>query len=84
MHHKWEPSYEGADWVDINAAIILWENQSKKSETCIVDGIGTEREISIPKAQAYHLIQHMAHQMDVVDDGKLKNDVHDVQNCDSN
>ena len=60
MLHKWESSYELADWVDINAAITLWENQSKKSETCIVDGIGTEREISIPKAQAYYLIQYMA------------------------
>ena len=56
MHHKWEPSYEPADWVNINVAIISWKNQSKKSETCIVDGIGTEREISIPKAQVYHLI----------------------------
>ena len=56
---------------------------SKKTETCIVDGIGIKREISIPKAQPYHLIQHMAQQMDVVDDEKLKNDVHDVQQCDS-
>ena len=60
MHRKWEPSYEVADWVDIDAAITSWKNLSKKSETCVVDGIGTEREIFIPKAQAYHLIQHMA------------------------
>ena len=79
MHHKWEPSYEPADWVNIDAAITSWGNLSKKSETCIVDGIGIEREISILKAQAYHLIQHMAQQMDAVDDEKLENDVHNVQ-----
>ena len=59
MHRKWKPSYEPANWVNIDVTITLWENQSKKSETCLVDGIGTEREISIPKAQGYHLIQHM-------------------------
>ena len=79
MHRKWEPSYEPVHWVDITS----WENLSKKSETCIVDGIGTKREISIPKAQAYHFIQHMAQQMDVVYDEKLENDVHNAQQCDS-
>ena len=83
MHRKWEPSYEPADWMDVDVAITSWENQSKKSETCIVDGIRTEREISIPKAQTYHLIQHMAQQMDAVDDEKLENDVHNVQHCNS-
>ena len=83
MHRKWEPSYELADWVDIDAIITSWKNLSKKSETYIVDGIGTEREISILKAQAYHLIQHMSQQMDAVDDEKLENDVYDVQQCDS-
>ena len=43
MHRKWEPSYELADWLDVNAAITSWKNQSKKSETCIVDGIETEK-----------------------------------------
>ena len=43
-----------------------------------------EREISISRAQAYYLIQHMAHQMNAIDDKKLKNNVHDVHHCDSN
>ena len=69
--------------MDIDAAITSWENQSKKSKTCIVDDMRTEKEISILKAQVYHLIQYMAQQMDTVDDEKLENDVHDVQHCDS-
>ena len=69
--------------MDIDAAITSWENQSMKSETCIIDSIGTERKISIPKAQTYHLIQHMAQQMDAVDDEKLENDVYNIQHCDS-
>ena len=78
MHCKWEPSYEPANWVDVDAAITSWKNQSKKNETCIVDGIGMEREISIPKVQVHHLIQHMAHQIDAIDDEELKNDVHNI------
>ena len=49
----------------------------------MVDGIGTERKISIPKAQAYHLIQHIVQQMHAIEDDNVKNDVHNARHCNS-
>ena len=74
MKRKWIPS----NWVDLDTAIISWSSQSKL-ETCIVEKTMVPKEISIPKAMTFHLLEHMANQSEAIDDARLKSDKHIVE-----
>lgn len=57
-------------------------NKSKKSS--IVHSLAIEKEISILKAQANHLIKYMANQVNALTNDKLKNDLENVEDYDGN
>ena len=71
MKQKWIPS----NWVDLEMAIISW-SPPLKTETSAVDKAVTSKEISIPKAMTFHLLQHMANQSEAIDDEHLESDKH--------
>ena len=78
MKRKWIPSNEPSNWVDLDTAIISWSPQSKL-ETCIVEKTMVPKEISIPKAMTFHLLEHMANQSEAIDDARLESDKHTVE-----
>jgi hypothetical protein len=82
MKRRWIPSYEPSNWVDLDTTIILW-NLSSKSETCIVEKTTMEKEIFIPKAMTFHLLEHMANQSQAIDDAQLHSDIHASENIDT-
>ena len=61
MKRKWILSNEPSNWMDLETAIISW-NPPLKSETSTVDKAFAPKEISIPNAMTFHLLQHMANQ----------------------
>ena len=75
MKQKWIPSHEPSNWVDLETAIISW-CPPLKTETSIVEKIVAPKEISIPKAMTFHLLQHMANQSEAIDDEHLESDRH--------
>ena len=52
---------------------------STKIETCIVEKVIVPKEISIPKAMTFHLLEHMANQSEAIDDDRLESDKHIVE-----
>ena len=75
MKRKWIPSNEPSNWVDLETAIISW-SPPLRTETSAVDKAVASKEISIPKAMTFHLLQHMAKQSEVIDDEHLESDRH--------
>ena len=75
MKRKWIPSNEPSNWVDLETKIISW-NPPSKFETCIVEKALVPKEISIPKAMIFHLLEHMANQSEAIDDACLESDKH--------
>ena len=64
--------------MDLDTAIISW-NPLPKLETCIVEKAIVSKEISIPKAMIFHLLEHMANQSEAIDDAHLESDKHIVE-----
>lgn len=62
----------------------MWWKKIKKIETCIVHDVATNKEIYIPKAQASHLIELIANQVDAIDDDRLENDLYDMEHYANN
>ena len=75
MKRKWIPSNEPSNWVDLEIAIISW-SPPLRTETSAVEKAIAPKEISIPKAMTFHLLQHMANQSEAIDDEHLKSDRH--------
>ena len=78
MKQKWVPSNEPSNWVDLDTAIISWSPPSKL-DTCIVEKAIVPKEISIPKAMTFHLLEHMINQSEAIDDAHLESDKHIVE-----
>ena len=70
MKQKWIPSHEPSNWVDLKTAIISWS--PLKIETYGVEKTVAPKEISIPKAITFYLLQHMADQFEAIDDEHLE------------
>ena len=75
MKQKWIPSNEPSNWVDLETAIISWIPHLK-TETSMVEKAVAPKEIFIPKAMAFHLLQHMANQFEAINDEHLESDRH--------
>ena len=75
MKRKWIPSNEPSNWVDLETAIISW-SPPLRTETSAVDKAVASKEISIPKAMTFHLLQHMANQSEAIGDEHLESDRH--------
>ena len=75
MKQKWIPSNEPSNWMDLEMAIISW-SPPLKTKTCAVEKVVAPKEISIPKAMTFHLLQYMANQPEAIDDEHLKSDKH--------
>ena len=75
MKRKWILSNEPSNYVDVETAIISW-NPPLKTETSAVEKVIAPKEISIPKAMTFHLLQHMANQSEAIDDEHLESDRH--------
>ena len=75
MKQKWIPLNEPSNWVDLETAIISW-SPLLKTETFAVEKTVVSKEISIPKAMTFHLLQHMANQSEAIDDEHLESDRH--------
>ena len=75
MKQKWIPSNKLSNWVDLEMAIISW-NPSLKTETSTVEKVVASKEISIPKAMTFHLLQHIANQSEAINDEHLESDRH--------
>ena len=73
MKQKWIPSNEPSNWVDLETTIISWSSPLK-TETSAVDKAIAPKEISIPKAMTFHLLQHMANQSEAIDDKHQESD----------
>ena len=82
MKRKWIPSNEPSNWVDLETGIISW-NPPSKFETCIVEKALVPKEISIPKAMTFHLLEHMANQSEAIDDACLESDKHIAEQNDT-
>ena len=78
MKRKWVPLNEPSNWMDLDMAIISW-NPPSKLETCIVEKAIVPKEISIPKAMTFHLLEHMANQSEAINDARLERDKHIVE-----
>ena len=59
--------------MDLETAIISW-SPPLRTETSAVDKAIAPKEISIPKAMTFHLLQHMGNQSEVIDDEHLESD----------
>ena len=75
MKQKWIPLNEPSNSVDLETAIISW-NPPLKLETSAVDKAIAPKEISIPKAMTFHLLQHMANQSKAIHDDHLESHRH--------
>ena len=75
MKRKGIPSNEPSNWVDLETTIISW-SPPLRIETSTVDKVVAPKEISIPKAMTFHLLQHMANQSKAIDDEHLESDRH--------
>ena len=64
--------------MDLNIAIISW-SPPPKLQTCIVEKAIVPKEISIPKAMTFHILEHMANQSKAIDDARLESDKHIVE-----
>ena len=78
MKRKWIPSNEPSNWVELDTAIISW-SPPPKLKTYIVEKAIVPKEISIPKAMTFHLLEHMANQFEAIDDARLESDKHIVE-----
>ena len=61
--------------MDLETAIISWR-LPLRTETSAVEKAIAPKEISIPKAMTFYLLQHMANQSEAIDDEHLKSDRH--------
>ena len=75
MKRKWIPSNEPSNWVDLETAIISW-SPPLRMETSAIDKTITPKELSIPKAMTFHLLQHIENQPEAIDDEYLESDRH--------
>ena len=75
MKRKWILSNEPSNWMDLETAIISW-SPPLKTETFVVAKAIAPKEISIPKAMTFLLLQHMANQSEAIDDEHLESDRH--------
>ena len=75
MKQKWIPSNEPSNWVDLETTITSWRLPLRTKTSAIEKAIAP-KEISIPKAMTFHLLQHMANQSKAIDDEHLKSDRH--------
>ena len=75
MKQKWIPSNEPSNSVDLETAIISW-SPPLRAKTSGVDKAVAPKEISIPKAMTFHLLQHMANQFEAIDNENLESDRH--------
>ena len=64
--------------MDLDTAIISWSPPSKL-ETCIVEKAIVPKEIFIPKAMTFHLLDHMANQSEAIDYARFESDKHIVE-----
>ena len=81
LKRKWIPSYEPSNWVDLDTAITSWV-PSPKIETCMVEKHIVQKEISIPKAMTFHLLEHMANQSQTTNDVHVDNNAHAIEDND--
>ena len=61
--------------MDLETTIISW-SAPPKLETCIVEKAIVPKEIPIPKAMTFHLLEHMANQSEAIDDAHFESDKH--------
>ena len=59
--------------MDLETAIIS-RSPPLRTKTFTVDKAVAPKEISIPKAMTFHLLQHMANQSEAIDDEHLESD----------
>ena len=52
------------------------EESSSKTKFCMVEKAAMPKEISIPKAMTFHLLEHMTNQSEAIDDEHLESDKH--------
>ena len=78
MKQKWVPLNESLNWVDLDMAIISW-SPLLKLKTCIVEKTILPKEISIPKAMTFHLLEHMENQYEAIDDARLESNKHIIE-----
>jgi hypothetical protein len=81
LKRRWIPSYEPSNWVDLDTAITSWV-PSPKIETCMVEKTIVQKEISIPKAMTFHLLEHMANQSQTTNDEQVDNNAHATEDND--
>ena len=79
MKQKWIPSCEKSNWMDVDTTITSWKS-SKGAETCVAYRNTTKKEISIPKDQIFHLLEHMANHAEAIDEEHLASDRHALEN----
>ena len=82
MESKWEPSGEKHGWVEKEASIYSWVDETQHARTkepqqlCIpIHGVSTERNIKIPTFAKPHLLEYIAMQVEYIDNERLQNDI---------
>ena len=61
--------------MDLETTIISW-SPPLRIEPSAIDKAVVQKEISIPKAMTFYLLQHIANQSEAIDDEHLESDRH--------
>jgi hypothetical protein len=67
--------------VDLDTTITSWV-PSPEIETCMVKKHIVQKEISIPKAMTFHLLEHMANQSQTTNNEQVDNNAHATEDND--
>ena len=67
--------------MDLDTTITSWV-PSSQIEICMVEQHIVQKEISIPKAMTFHLLEHMANQSQTTNDEQVDNNAQKIENND--
>ena len=81
MKQKWIPLYEPSNWMDLETTIISW-SPPLKIGTCMVEKVVAHKEIFIPKAMTFHLLQYMANQSKAINNEHFESNRHVLEGND--